>query len=158
MAKENQSGFNQQNKARQDSRRAADAVRQRDSAERKKLQEEVKGLRGDLSRASGNRSKELSNEINDSQLDIVALNRQTAETIRVVELEKRNKLREIGSAYVPDFEGTVEGQFQYLSSQGIYVVKYRNKTYKTIGLGDTSIKKGTPVQMHFSSNSYYSDW
>lgn len=131
-----------------------------DAAEdRKRLNAKIKTLQA-KSESGVSLDERLANQamMKEASAELAMVNRQTADVLRVIELEKRNLVRDAGSAYKPDFQGIVEGQFQRLDAEGNYIVGYRSKNYKTIGTGDTSIKKGQVVQLFFASNSYYSNW
>ena len=57
-----------------------------------------------------------------------------------------------------DFEGSVAASWVEIDSSGLGVVEYKGKKYKSIRIGDTSISRGTLVQLTYSGGIYFSDW
>ena len=137
----------------------AKTTRQDAAEDRKRLGATINKLQSKSESGVSFEQRLLNQEMmKEASAELAMVNRQTADVLRVIELEKRNLVRDAGSAYKPDFQGIVEGQFQRLDAEGNYIVGYKSKNYKTIGTGDTSIKKGQVVQLFFASNSYYSNW
>lgn len=103
-------------------------------------------------------SSKLAEEASRVEGDIVDINRDHSAMMRMLELERRQKITELGTSYVPAFEGHVRGSYAGLDSEGNHYATYGGKSYKVISLGSTSIPKGTLVQLWFAGNSYYIDW
>ena len=101
-------------------------------------------------------------EIEQAQLDldsdIFQLNKEEASLMRMLELERRDKIANVGTSYVPAFDGIVQAVYRGLDASGNHYAAYGGKSYKAISMGATSIRKGTLVQLWFSGNSYYIDW
>ena len=57
-----------------------------------------------------------------------------------------------------DFEGSVTGTWIRLDPDGTGIVSYKNKQYKTVVLGLTSIPRGTKVELSHASGTYFSQF
>lgn len=57
-----------------------------------------------------------------------------------------------------DFEGSVAAQWVKIDENGLGVVEYAGKKYKTVRLGDTTLPPGSPVQLTHANGIYFSDW
>ena len=77
---------------------------------------------------------------------------QISQSERIVELERRE------NSDIGDFEGSVSAQWVRLDENGLGVCEYKGKKYRTIRLGDTSLRAGTSVQLTYADGIYYSDW
>jgi hypothetical protein len=78
------------------------------------------------------------------------LNSAAAE--RLVELERRLE----GSRPSGDFSGSVTGYWIELNNQGVGIVDYQGKRYKTRPVGFISTSKGTEVELTYANGVYYS--
>lgn len=75
------------------------------------------------------------------------------EAERQVFLERPSNVNEVG-----DIVGSAKATWVRLNDDGLGVVKYRNKRYKTIPLGARSIPRGTTVELSFAKGVYFSSW
>jgi hypothetical protein len=85
-------------------------------------------------------------------MDLLSDTLNTALSSRVIELERRLQ----GSRPAGDFEGSVTGYWVKLNDQGVGIVDYQGREYKTRPLGFVSTAKGTEVELSYANGVYYS--
>jgi hypothetical protein len=84
-------------------------------------------------------------------MDLLQKTMKTAETARLIELERRLE----GAAPRGDFEGSVTGYWNKLDDLGVGIVDYKGKQYKTRSIGFMSLPKGTEVELTYAQGVYY---
>ena len=73
---------------------------------------------------------------------------------RLIELEQRQS----GQGIRGDFVGSVTGIWVGLDDSASGLVSYKDRIYKTVRIGRTSIPAGTSVELSFANGTYYSNW
>lgn len=76
----------------------------------------------------------------------------TATTARIIELERRAQ----GSSPLGDFDGSVTGYWVELDQNGVGIVEYKGKRYKTRSIGFISLPRSSEVELTYANGVYYS--
>lgn len=126
--------------------------------ERDRIQREKSQLNADKARARFPQTSDIATDLAALETDLIETNRQESEVVRLLELERRQSIMNLGTTYVPDVDGIVQASYGGMDSNGNHRVNYKGKSYKALALGETSIPKGTFVQLWFSGNSYHITW
>lgn len=84
--------------------------------------------------------------------NLIQATMESSATARVIELEKRLE----GSTPPGDFEGSVTGYWEKLDGDGVGIVSYKGRMYKTKLIGFMSLTKGTEVELTYAKGVYYS--
>ena len=85
-------------------------------------------------------------------IDLLSETMNTASTSRIIELERRAQ----GSSPLGDFEGSVTGYWVELDQNGVGIVEYKGKRYKTRSIGFISLPKSSEVELTYANGVYYS--
>ena len=141
-------------------RAAAKKQQAKDKARNKKREIQRDKLNLDKERVGATfpKTAEIAKEQIGLEQELIDVNRELASLMRMLELERRQKIADLGTSYVPAFEGIVQAVYRGIDASGNHYASYGGKAYKVISMGATSIRKGTLVQLWFSGNSYYIDW
>jgi hypothetical protein len=85
-------------------------------------------------------------------MDLLANTMNTNTTARIIELERRAE----GSRPKGEFEGSVTGYWIELDNNGVGIVDYQGKRFKTRPIGFVSAPKGTEIELTYANGVYYS--